>query len=66
MDLDKYIERFHGGNKSEFARISGLSRARVSQLCKKGGPVSLKTDGKLKDATNGLVTAYDLFMAADK
>ncbi len=34
MKLSEYIERYHNGNKSEFARVEGIDRTQVNRYIK--------------------------------
>lgn len=64
MDLQNYINLYHKGNKSEFARVCGLTHQMISKLCRDGGYVSRNTDKKISEATGGKVTAHDLIERA--
>lgn len=66
MELEVFISRFLNGNKSRFARCSYITPQRVSQLCKFGGRVSKATEEKIKIASGGKVTAYDLLLKAEE
>jgi len=60
MDLQEYINSYCDGNQSKFARSVGITQARISQLCAKGGPITTATAKKISLITNGKVTAHDL------
>ncbi len=44
MKLDEYIDQHHAGNKSEFARVCGVTRQQITKWLAMG---CIVVDGKL-------------------